>query len=276
MHRSLVVFALALGMAQAAGAATITASASVGPAASPVTDVDGPAISGQVLAGVVVPLAFRNLEAHSALDVDGNSAVSLTGVYLSAGKPHVAGIDYPQLTDAVTTWTTTVTNNTGSSHPYFYSFLLHPFTLENYDNGIGNTDPLATETSFAVEVRANGNTVFQAGALLRGALTSYELTKTGTDLGGVFANNEFAIRYDFAQHQARIALGNAAPGESITIETKLIAHTKATQDGSGGNVTMGDPLDLKGDPGISSVIFGIDDSVGAAPLSWSATKSLYR
>jgi hypothetical protein len=39
---------------------------------------------------------------------------------------------------------------------------------------------------------------------------------------------------------------------------------------------MGDPLDLKGDPGVSSVIFGIDDLVGAAPVSWSAAKRLYR
>lgn len=74
----------------------------------------------------------------------------------------------------------------------------------------------------------------------------------------------------------RGAVGSAGPGESITIEAKLIGHTKATFDGSGGGVSMGDPLDLKGDPGVSSVIFREDEQVGAAPVSWSAAKHAYR
>jgi len=277
MHRSLVAFSFMLAVAHASGAATISTSASAGFAASPVTDADGPAISGQILSEAITPVdAITNMTARSALDVDGNSAVSLEGVYIPSSKPHLAGSDFPQVTDAVTTWTSTVTNNSDASHPYFYSFLLHPITLTNYDNSIPNTDPLATVTSFAVEVRANGNLVFEAGALLKGSFNGRSLTKFGTDLGGVFGNNEFAIFYGFAQYQARIPVGSVAPGESITIEAKLIAHTEATFNGSGGNVSMGDPLDLKGDPGVSSVIFSIDDSVDAAPVSWSTAKRLYR
>lgn len=36
-----------------------------------------------------------------------------------------------------------------------------------------------------------------------------------------------------------------------------------------------DPLDLKGDPGVSSVVFGEAEPVGVAPVSWSAAKRLY-
>ena len=44
----------------------------------------------------------------------------------------------------------------------------------------------------------------------------------------------------------------------------------------GGIVGMGDPLDLKGDPGVASVVFEEDGVVGVAPVSWTTAKRLYR
>jgi len=275
MHRSLVAFILTLGVAQASGAVTITASASAGLQGNPTTVVGGPATSGQVSAAVAIPLPFRNLAASSALDVDGNAALNLNGLYWTAGEPHLAGNNFPQVTDAATTWTSTLTNDSAVPRPYVYAFVLSPFRLANFDNGLPATDPLANIVSFAVEVRANGNLVFQSSAQLRGARNPV-LTETGTDLGGVFGSNEFEVFYDFSQHTGRIPLGSVAPGESITVEAKLIAHAEAMFDGSGGFVTMGDPLDLKGDPGVSAVTFGEDQTVGVAPVSWAAAKRLYR
>jgi len=57
---------------------------------------------------------------------------------------------------------------------------------------------------------------------------------------------------------------------------KLIAHTEAYFSVSGGRAIMGDPLDLKDDPGVSSVIFEEDGTVGVEPASWSSAKQLYR
>ena len=56
MHRSLVAFALILAVGSAAGAATITTSAGAGPVGSPVTDADGPAVSGQILSEAISPV----------------------------------------------------------------------------------------------------------------------------------------------------------------------------------------------------------------------------
>lgn len=68
--------------------------------------------------------------------------------------------------------------------------------------------------------------------------------------------------------------GTAAPGESITMVTKLIAH-RGVLHLLGGRVFMGDPL-VEDDPDVSSIIFEKDDRVGVQPTSWSVAKQLYR
>lgn len=276
--RSLLV-GLALTMATVpASAVTITATSGGGDAGSPVTNVDGPANSGQVFSETIIPTdAFGDMQARSALDVDGNAAVALNGIYVATGKPHLAGVPFPQVTDATTIWSSTVTNLGALPKSYLYSFLLSPFSLGLGDvTGLSDTDPTFALSSFSVEVRANNVLVFEAHATLKGGTVHDVLTETGTDLGGVRSSTEGFVWYDFSQFQAQMSAGTAGPGESITVETKLIAHTESRLANTGGTVTMGDPLDLKGDPGVSSVVFQEDGSVGVAPASWSAAKQLYR
>jgi hypothetical protein len=276
MHRVILAIALAC-MAAVARAATITTRSTCGYEAMPVTDTDGPTDSGAILSETIVPTdAFNTMEARAALDVDGNSAIALDGMFFYTDKPHLAGIDFPQITAGETAWTTSVTNTGQVPRSYVYRFLLHPFQLLL---GLYNTrhpsDPEASEVSFAVEVHANDVLIFEARAALRGGWQGHSLTTSGTDLGGVFGMDEGALWYDFAQYQGAVSAGTANPGETITVEAKLIARTESHLTNGGGSVTMGDPLDLKGDPGVSSVIFD-DGTVGVEPATWSAAKRLYR
>jgi len=276
--RSLLV-GLALTVATVpASAVTITAISGGGPASAPVTNTDGPANSGQVFSETIIPTdAFGGMDARSVLDIDGNAAVALHGIYVATGKPRLAGIDFPQVTDAATIWSSTITNLGALPKSYLYSFLLSPFSLTLGDiSGLSDTDPDFALASFSVEVRANNVLIFEAHATAKGGTVHDVLVETGTDLGGVRSSTEGSVSYNFSQFQAQMSAGTAGPGESITVETKLIAHTESRWANTGGIVAMGDPLDLKGDPGVSSVIFQPDDSVGIAPASWSAAKRLYR
>lgn len=282
MYRSRAALALAIlfalvAVAPAAHAESITAAASGGQAENPTSDVQGPADSGQLLAQVTVPGdGFATLSAAAALDIHGNSALSLQGVYSTTGKPRTAGTTFPQVTDGVTTWTTSVTNTSPLPKRYRYSFLLHPIRIELRKGDFSVDDPLVPSSSFAVEVRANGSLVFQSHALLKGGFHEHALVQSGVNLGGVFGDDEGRLWYDFPQFPASVAIGHVGPGDTITIETKLIGHTESRVDRSGGDVSMGDPLDLKGDPGLSSATIGEDEEIGVTPLTWSATKSLYR
>lgn len=274
-----LLFGLALVVAAGpASAATITANSGGGPFDNPATNPAGPVDSGELLSETIIPTdAFGGMTARAAIDISGNAAVKLQGIYVVTGKPHLAGTTFPQVTDAVTTWTSTVTNASVQPQSFLYSFLLHPFQLVLGDiTGISDQDPNYALSSFAVEVRANGVLVFEAHATLKGGTAHHVLTETGTDLGGVFGGTEGLVIYDFSQYAAQVGIGSAGPGESITVEAKLIAHTESRWDNTGGLVTMGDPLDLKGDPGVSAVIISQDDNVGVAPVSWTAAKRFYR
>jgi|CXWL01.1.fsa_nt_gi hypothetical protein len=276
--RSLLIGLALTAATVPASAVTITATSGGGAASAPVTNIDGPVNSGQVFSETIIPTdAFANMEARGALDIAGNAAVALNGTYTQTGKPHLAGIDFPQITDAATIWSSTVTNLGALPKSYLYSFLLSPFHLTLQDiAGISDTDPDFALASFSVEVRANNVLVFEAHATAKGGTVHDVLIETGADLGGVRSSTEGSVSYNFDQFQGQLSAGTAGPGESITVETKLIAHTESRRANTGGIVAMGDPLDLKGDPGVSSVVFEEDGSVGVAPASWSAAKQLYR
>jgi hypothetical protein len=277
VRRFLLGIAL-LCAANAAQAVTIVASTSGGDQDMPVTDTDGPANSGSVFAETVIPTdAFGDMEARAVLDIDGNSAVALEGVYVQTGKPHVAGTPFPQVTDGVTTWTASLTNMSPVPKSYVYSFTLNPFRLLLSDLfGFEDTDPTYMVAAFDVEVRVDGMLEFEAHALLKGGTGGHVLLESGTDLGGVVSMSEGAVWYDFSQFQGTVNIGPVGPSESVTVETKLIAHTECRIENTGGIVAMGDPLDLKGDPGVNSVFFGEDVPVGVEAASWSAAKRLYR
>jgi len=264
MHRSLktvgLLLSFALGAAWQAHAVTISSAVSGGDVNNPITDTDGPATSGEVISEVIIPTdAFSNMTARAAVDVEGNSAVDLFGFYSVAPKPQLAGVPFPQVTDGSTTWTATVTNNSMLPKSYRYRFFLTPIriALSSYYTAFSDTDPNAPVASYGVEVRANNVLVFESHAVLRGGILGHTLTETGTDLGGVFSfdGKSGDIWYDFPQFEGVLGVGSVFPGGSITVEAKLLAHTEAREYNSGGTASLGDPLDLKGDPGVFAIVF---------------------
>jgi len=263
MHRAFIApfLAVSFALASSTHAVTIATAVSGGDASNPVSDADGPVNSGEVFSEVIIPTdAFSNMTARAIVDIDGNSAVDLDGVYITSAKPHVTGIPFPQVTDGTTSWTASATNNSAVPTSYRYRFLLHPIRIALFSYaGYSDSDPIAPVASYGVEVRANNVLVFESHATLRGGSISHVLTESGTDLGGVLTIDEKSgtIYYDFAQFQATLGIGTVLPGESITVEAKLIAHTEAHIENSGGTASLGDPLDLKDDPGVSAVLFSI-------------------
>lgn len=258
-------------LAGSAGATTITATCSGGHPSAPVVDSAGPAESGAILAEVSVPIGNDMvMVGRAAADIAGNAALASEALYaVSEIAP------WPQVIDGETVWTTTVTNNASAPASYRYSFLLHPLAL-SIIAPTGADDPASPVAAYDVEVRANGVLVFESHAVLKGGGESHSMTESGTDLGGTVQFSD-GITYHFSEYHGQVALGSALPGQSITVETTLVAHTEIGAAFTGAFVSMGDPLDLKGDPGVSSsVVAQVDDSVGVDATSWTKVKHLYR
>lgn len=258
-------------LAGSAGATTIAATCSGGHPSAPVVDSAGPVESGAVLAEVAVPIGSGMvIVGRAAADIAGNAALASEALYaVSETAP------WPQVIDGETVWTTTVTNNTSSPASYRYSFLLHPLAL-TIIAGTGADDPASPIAAYDVEVRANGVLVFESHAILKGGVESHSMTESGTDLGGIVEFSD-GIRYNFSEYLGQVAVGSALPGQSITVVTTLTAHTEIGAVFTGAFVDMGDPLDLKGDPGVSSAIVEqVDDSVGVDATSWTGVKHIYR
>lgn len=211
MHRSLVALSLAISFAHSTQAATITATASGGAFDNPVVDTDGPANAGSVLAEVIDNSG--GMTARAALDVNGNSAVELNGVF-NTSKPHLAGVTFPQVTDGETTWSETLTNMSIRPKSYLYSFHLNPISLSLTDfTGDGDeNDPGAPVVSYRVEVRANNVLIFESQASLKGGGQSHVLTESGTDLGGTAGSTEGRVFYDFSPFDGTFSAGTAGPG----------------------------------------------------------------
>lgn len=230
----------------------------------------GPVESGAILAEVLIPFPVdMQMVARAALDINGNSALRSEALYV----PSESG-PLPLLIDAETVWTHTVTNNGGAPVSYRYSFLLNPLSLSIIAPTSAD-DPTSPVAAYDFEVRANGVIVFESHAVLKGGGAGHSLTESGTDLGGDVQFSD-GITYNFPEYQGQVGLGSALPGESITVETKLASRAWIGADFTGAFVDMGDPLDLKGDPGISSNIVEEDDAVAVEAVSWSAAKHLYR
>lgn len=261
---------LVLILAGAAGATTITATCSGGNPSAPVVDSAGPAESGALLAQVAVPIGGgMEMVGRAAADIDGNAALASQALY---AVPETGAL--PLVIDGNTVWTTTVTNSTSTAAAYRYSFFLHPLAL-SIIGPAGEDDPTSPIAAYDVEVRANGVLLFESHAVLKGGAAGHSLTESGTDLGGDVQFSD-GITYNFSEYHGQVALGSALPGQSITVETKLVAHTEIRDAFTGAFVDMGDPLDLKGDPGVSASIVQIDDSVGVEATSWSRAKRIYR
>jgi hypothetical protein len=261
---------LAVILAGPASATTITATCSGGHPSAPIVHSVGPVESGAILAEVLIPYPVdMQMSARAALDIDGNSALESAALYATSEPGPL-----PQLIDGETVWTHTVTNNGSAPVSYHYSFLLHPVSL-SIIAPTAEDDPASPLASYDVEVRANGVIVFEAHAVLKGGGISHSLTESGTDLGGVVQFSD-GITYNFSEYQGQVGVGSALPGQSITVETKLASHTQVGAGNTGAFVSMGDPLDLKDDPGVSSTLVEEDNAVAVEAVSWGGAKHVYR
>jgi hypothetical protein len=210
------------------------------------------------------------MEGRAAADIDGNAGLESQAFYASSQTASL-----PLAIDGPTVWTTTVTNNSSAAASYRYSFLLHPLSLSIIAPS-GAEDPASPVAAYDVEVRANGVLVFESHAVLKGGGASHSMTESGTDLGGTVQFSD-GITYHFSEYLGQVIVGSALPGQSITVETTLAAHTLVGAEFTGAFVSMGDPLDLKGDPGVSSAIVEqVDDPVGVEAISWTKAKHVYR
>jgi hypothetical protein len=238
-------------------------------------DEQGPATSGELTAHVeFVDGHGINLTgpayADAGVNDEGRAAVHVEGGYKVTGS-------LSNRLEASTSWSTTVTNNLGVPQRYLYLFTIDPIQLLLRDDrwNLGPNSPDAPSAEYGIEVRLDGVVVFSSHATLIGGGASHELRETGTDLGGAFSGDPSSFGYLFDTFHGMVPLGPFQPGASFTVETTLLARTQARLLHTGGVADIGDPLDLKGDPGIDSAIIP-DEEVSAEPTAWGALKALYR
>jgi len=265
-----MAFLTSLGWSISAAAATITArtEGQVGGVAH--QDMQGPATTGAILSRVDFDNAtgidlMPPASALAAQNVDGIAAVRVDGAYTAAGDNQLF---------AETRWTETVVNGNAIPVAYSYIFFVVPPKLTLFDNA--PTVESATSCRWQIEVRLNGNILFQSEAELSGGGHGHELVTSGTPFGHRFFTDGAGLRtgYDFGAFESSLPLGIYNPGQSLTVETILRASSRTVEPGRGARAEIGDPLDLDGVPGISAIIM-IDEPLAVSSRSWSAVKSLY-
>jgi hypothetical protein len=261
-------------MAGTGAAQTVTIQANVEGSVSGVylDDSQGPANSGSLLAsqswgpgqGFTDPvLAARALAAQNDAGV---SAVWVEAV------PNTPNGDYQH---AETHWSETVTHSGAEPSEYVYEFHVSPPHLALKDNTEGG--PGNDSVTYEMEVRLNGNVIFQSSATLSGPENNPQLVKGGTDFGSTFFTQPSAhtYGYDFQAYDGLLSLGSYLPGQSLTVEAVLRVSNQINQCGIGAYASIGDPLDLGDDPGFRNNLFSTT-FVSVESKPWSGIKALYR
>jgi hypothetical protein len=275
--RSLPRLAAALGFASlliatGAGAQSVAIQATAEGTVGGVTtrDIQGPATSGELLAAVEFPSGTGidltgAARAQAAQNAAGISAVLVDGAYTVKSPNHLRG---------QTRWAATVTNNSGGVLQYNYRFFVVPPALTILD--LVPFIDAATSASWHIRVTLNGQTLFESGATMTGGNQSHALDLVGTPFGQQFVVDPVAhtFGYVFGGFNGVLPLGSLGPGQSLTVETVLTATADVLDAGRGARAAIGDPLKLGSDPGMNGVI-EIDETVAAAPATWSAVKAIY-
>lgn len=263
-----------LGGSGAATAATIQATAEGTIYGITKRDAPAPARSGEVLAAVRFSegrgVTFEDsCRALAAQTTDGVAA-SLAECF----NHDLAKTD--NTLDARTSWDSIVTNTSNRTLHYVYQFRIKGIELALVDLGM-RTDqtPLAPSAEYGVEVRLDGNILFESHGLLFGGAGSHVLQEAGTDLGGSFFQQGALLGYRFPTFDGTFSLGFLEPGEDLHVRATLVARTRTRLENTGAAAMIGDPLDMKGDPGIDSDIVP-DETVGVETSTFGRVKALFR
>jgi hypothetical protein len=234
-------------------------------------DTQGPAASGDLLAGVEFSSAttidlLGDAAARAAQNDAGVAAVLVDGAYTQPGDHRLS---------AETRWSETATNNRATPVEYLYSFFVLAPKLTIFDRApLAN---IAATTEWKIVVRMNGNTIFESSAKLVGGGQSHQLVTTGTSLAPrAFRNASGELfGYEFSRYDNLVSLGFYPPGQGVTVETILTASSRVESPGHGARAEIGDPLKLGSDPGVSGVIIE-SEPVAVEQRSWGGIKSIYR
>lgn len=257
-----------------AGAATIQATAEGTVYGITRRDVPAPVSDGEISAGV------RFLQGHGTTAYDSCRALGAqTGSGIAAALAECYNEVLAQTDntlEARTLWDSVVVNTSNRTIHYVYEFRIKSVALLLRDLGaLTDQTPFAPCAEYGVEVRLNGNPLFESRALLLGGIGAHVLQVTGTDFGGVLFQQGTLLGYRFPIFDGSLSLGFLAPGESLQVTARLVARTRTRLPLSGAIATIGDPLDLKGDPGLRSIIVP-DDVIDVEASTFGRVKALFR
>jgi len=231
----------------------------------------GPASSGSLLASSVFPgttlINGTGLAAAlAAQDDQGIAAARVDGA--------CTGRDRLSL-QSTTRWRGSKVNTGDYAIEYYYEFHITPPRLTLFElNPFGAA---ASSATWSIIVRAGNQVLFSASATATGGSHSFVLRETGTSLRGrVFSNPaDHTFGYGFSSFDGFLSLGMFAPGQGPEVETILTVSSLCSEPGDGARGEVGDPLDLKGDPGMRNLILQ-SDPVSVTSATWGAIKGFYR
>lgn len=270
---SLVVCALSYGL-QPCMAATIHATGQGTVYGFTKRSAQGPANSGELLAAVRFEQGRGTTLEDSCRAIAAQSVNGVASALTECFNSFLAKTD--NTLEASTSWDSVVTNTSTRLLHYVYAFRIKAVELSLHDLGmLTDQDPLAPRAQYDVEVRLNGNLIFESHGLLSGGAGGHVLQEQGTDLGGTFFRQGSLFGYRYPTFDGMVSLGFLAPGEQLRVQAKLIARMKSRLAGTGAIAGIGDPLDLKGDPGIDSEIVP-DETIAVVPATFGHVKILFR
>lgn len=263
-----------LGGSQPAIAATIKATAEGNIYGIIKRDAPAPARSGEVLAAVRFSegrgIAFDDSCRALAAQTEGGVAASLAECFNELESKA------DNTLEARTSWDSIVTNNSNRPLHYVYQFRIKGIELVLRDLGmLTDQTPFAPFAEYGVEIRLDGNILFESHGVLVGGAGRHLLQETGTDLGGTFFQLGTLFGYQYPIFDGALSLGFLDPGEDFHVEATLLARTRTRLALTGAMATIGDPLDMKGDPGIDSDIIP-DETIGVETSTFGRVKALFR
>ena len=234
-------------------------------------DDQGPASSGalfasSVFAGTSLIGGGGPAAALAAQDDLGFAAVRVDGA--------CTGRDRLSLQSS-TLWHGSRVNPGNHAVEYLYQFHITAPRLTLFElNPLG---AVASSATWRIDVRFGNRSLFAASATVTGGSHSFVLQQTGTSLGGRFFGNPatHTFGYDFSAFDGLVSLGLFDPGQGPDVETILSTSLLCAEPGDGARGEVGDPLDIKGDPGVNGVIIE-SEAVSVTPATWSAIKGFYR
>ena len=237
-------------------------------------DVPPPARSGEIAAAVRFTNGGGIILADSCRALAGQTEDGVSAALAECFNGFLSKTD--NTLEARTSWDSVVVNNSTRPLHYVYQFRIKGIELALRDLGmLTDLTPFAPCAEYGVEIRLDGNLLFESHGLLIGGAGGHVLQETGTDLGGSLFTEGPLFGYRFPVFDGALSLGSLQPGEDFQVTASLVARTRTRLPLTGAAAAIGDPLDMKGDPGIDSEIVP-DDVVGVESSTFGRVKALFR